>query len=85
MCLSKGAEGARGETELHSTDALGLQVDFECPAGGDIGMAAGITGGGSASGQLAYSAHKIQVEQLQKSEYHTCVALASSPAFISDS
>jgi hypothetical protein len=45
---------------------LGLKIDLEFAAAGDIGMAAGIARFCLPSGKLAYSTHKIKVEQLQK-------------------
>ena len=64
--LSQGADSSRRQTELHTADALGLKIDLKFSAGRDVGMAAGIARCGSSSGQLAHSAHKIAVEQLQK-------------------
>jgi hypothetical protein len=55
--LGKGADGSRGELHLHAIDALGLDIDLEGSASGDIGMAPLVPDGGSATGQLTGSTH----------------------------
>ena len=55
--LGKGANGSGAELHANAANLLGLEIDFECSPGGDIRMASGISGGGAATGEGAYSAH----------------------------
>ena len=55
--LGKGANGSSAQSDADAANLLGLEIDFESPTGGDIRMASGISGGGAATGEGAYSAH----------------------------
>lgn len=55
--LGKRANGASAEFHANTVNFLGLKVYFECAPSGDIRMASGVSGGGTATGECAYSAH----------------------------
>ena len=56
--LGHGSNSLGGEANFHAIDPLGLKVDLECAAGGIVGVTAGITSFGAASGHLTYSGHR---------------------------
>ena len=64
--LGQGAERPSRNAQLHTADALRLEIDSERAARGPFGMADFVAGLGSPSGELAHAAHTIAVEQLQK-------------------
>jgi len=66
----------RADFGLLAVDLFALQIDGEFPFGCDVGMAAGISSGCSASTGIAYSTHSFGVDLLQKSVYHGLCDLA---------
>ncbi len=55
--LGKRANGAGAEFHADTANLFGLEVYFERTPGGDIRVTSGVSGGGSATGEGAYSAH----------------------------
>lgn len=51
------AQRAGAQLDADASNFLRLEVDLECAPGGDIRMASGVSGGGTATGEGAYSAH----------------------------
>ena len=56
--LGEGTDGSRGEFHLYAIDVFGLDIDFECAAGGDVRVTSLVSDSSSSSGQFTGSAHK---------------------------
>ncbi len=61
-----------GKANLHTVDVLDLQVDLELASGSDIGMAAGVTGSGTAAGHLTDSRHNRREITFKKDLMKAC-------------